>query len=640
MTKHHHRLVSVISLLILGALFYFSDYRLDNIRAGTGDNISGYAWSSNIGWISFNCTNSSSCGNADYGLRVDNATGLFSGYAWSPNIGWVSFSQPDLSGCPSVPCEARVSGGLTGAYPKQVTGWAKVLSTNNWMSLRGNISPISIIESGSGAGLHNGVALAIGSDGLPIVPYLQIFASKLKFAECGNHQCSAGNFITDVASTPSGAGNINVAIGSDSFPVITYVDSQSGEVRAIKCGNSSCSSGNSINLIEDLNSSTAANSIFIGSDGLPIVAYVSPQERKLKIAKCGNSACSSGNTITTIDPGGMEGSYIKSYDSPSISMSSDGRAIVSYLETGQNYKLKVIKCGNSLCNSGNVTTVVDGSGVSEFNSLILGSDGLPIIAYQDWDPNRVLKVVKCGNSSCSSGNSITTVDSAGAVGLYPAIAIGADGMPIIAYQDSTSYPYDLKFAKCGNAACTSGNIITKLNSPRHDGYYNKIAVGADGLPIVAYRDVGNDSVSVFKCREAGCTSVSEIAYGVQLESSGDFIGWSWESTDIGWLSWSGASYGVHASAIVLSVTKPGDGSGTVTGPGINCGSDCSETISAGTQVTLTAVPEPGSVFTGWTGCDSVTFDNKCVVTVSASRTVVANFKKSAVPSQIKEVRPQ
>jgi len=548
MTKHHHALVSLLSLIILGALFYFSDHQSKNIQAGTGDNLSGWAWSSNIGWISFNCTNSASCSNLDYGTRIDSVSGLFSGYAWSPNIGWISFNQSDLSGCPSAPCEARLVGGLSDPYPKQVTGWAKVLSTGNWMQLRGGVSPISIIEAGSGAGLHTGVALAIGSDGLPVVPYLQVFASKLKFTECGNHKCSAGNFIADVVSTPSGAGNINVAISTDSLPIITYVDSQSREVRAIKCGNSTCNSGNTVSLIEYVNSSTAANSIVIGSDGLPAISYVNPSVRNLKFAKCGNAACSSGNTITTIDPGGMEGPSLKSYDSPSIAMGSDGRAIISYLETGQNYKLKVIKCGNSLCNSGNVTTIVDGSGLSEFNSITIGSDGLPIIAYQDWDPNRVLKVMKCGNASCSSGNTVTTVDNAGAVGLYASIAIGTDNLPIIAYQDSTSYPYDLKFVKCGNSSCSAGNIITKLNSPRHDGYYNKIVIGSDSLPIVAYRDVSNDSVTVFKCKEPACTSVLNTEYGVQVESGGEFSGWSWESTDIGWLRWADPgvpSYSVH-----------------------------------------------------------------------------------------------
>lgn len=41
------------------------------------------------------------------------------------------------------------------------------------------------------------------------------------------------------------------------------------------------------------------------------------------------------------------------------------------------------------------------------------------------------------------------------------------------------------------------------------------------------------------------------------------------------------------------------GGGTVTGPGINCGSDCNEQIEDGTNVTLTAVPDSGRSFIKW-----------------------------------------
>jgi hypothetical protein len=63
---------------------------------GTG-NLSGYAWSENVGWISFSCENTSSCGTVDYGVIID-FDGLFDGYAWGENIGWINFemiSQPD-----------------------------------------------------------------------------------------------------------------------------------------------------------------------------------------------------------------------------------------------------------------------------------------------------------------------------------------------------------------------------------------------------------------------------------------------------------------------------------------------------------------------------------------------------------------
>jgi hypothetical protein len=37
------------------------------------------------------------------------------------------------------------------------------------------------------------------------------------------------------------------------------------------------------------------------------------------------------------------------------------------------------------------------------------------------------------------------------MGLYNSITIGADGLPVISYQDGTNL--DLKVAKCANAFC-------------------------------------------------------------------------------------------------------------------------------------------------------------------------------------------
>ena len=51
----------------------------------------------------------------------------------------------------------------------------------------------------------------------------------------------------------------------------------------------------------------------------------------------------------------------------------------------------------------------------------------------------------------------------------------------------------------------------------------------------------------------------------------------------------------------LKVVKPGKGAGSVTATGISCGPDCTEIFDDGTVVSLTATPEPGSVFGGWSG---------------------------------------
>jgi len=74
----------------------------------------------------------------------------------------------------------------------------------------------------------------------------------------------------------------------------------------------------------------------------------------------------------------------------------------------------------------------------------------------------------------------------------------------------------------------------------------------------------------------------------------------------------------------LTVTKSGTGSGTVTSnpAGITCGADCSEAYDYNTVVTLSATPDPGSTFAGWSG-DSDCSDGQ--VTMTADLTCTATF---------------
>jgi hypothetical protein len=77
----------------------------------------------------------------------------------------------------------------------------------------------------------------------------------------------------------------------------------------------------------------------------------------------------------------------------------------------------------------------------------------------------------------------------------------------------------------------------------------------------------------------------------------------------------------------LSITRTGTGSGTVTSvpAGIACGTDCTETVAAGTQLTLTATAAAGSSFAGWSGGGCSVTATTCTVSVSANTTVTATF---------------
>ncbi|MHA2612028.1 MAG: InlB B-repeat-containing protein, partial [bacterium JZ-2024 1] len=83
----------------------------------------------------------------------------------------------------------------------------------------------------------------------------------------------------------------------------------------------------------------------------------------------------------------------------------------------------------------------------------------------------------------------------------------------------------------------------------------------------------------------------------------------------------------------LTVNKAGNGSGTITSTdgNINCGSNCSETYPYGSSVTLTATPDPGSSFDGWSG-DPDCSDGQ--VTINANKTCTATFVQEEI------VRPE
>jgi len=89
------------------------------------------------------------------------------------------------------------------------------------------------------------------------------------------------------------------------------------------------------------------------------------------------------------------------------------------------------------------------------------------------------------------------------------------------------------------------------------------------------------------------------------------------------------------SSYLLTVLKSGSASGLVTsGDGdIYCGDVCSHLYYDGTQVTLTATPAQGAVFTGWSGCDSSS-GNVCTLEVTDDHTVTAIFN---VPSALRFV---
>jgi len=66
----------------------------------SGSAFSGWAWNDQIGWISLDCNNTGTCATANYQVSVSG--GEFIGWAWNDVVGWISFNCVNTSSCPTV----------------------------------------------------------------------------------------------------------------------------------------------------------------------------------------------------------------------------------------------------------------------------------------------------------------------------------------------------------------------------------------------------------------------------------------------------------------------------------------------------------------------------------------------------------
>jgi hypothetical protein len=84
-------------------------------------------------------------------------------------------------------------------------------------------------------------------------------------------------------------------------------------------------------------------------------------------------------------------------------------------------------------------------------------------------------------------------------------------------------------------------------------------------------------------------------------------------------------------SLALNATS-GSGAGSIDGDleGVECSSSCEPEVRSAAEVTLTATPEPGSAFTGWSGA-GCTGTGDCTVQMTEARSVSASFEELSGP---------
>ncbi len=397
---------------------------------------------------------------------------------------WVCASMPSLP----APCSVGQSLTLTSSGELQCVG-----------------GPTTAIRVDSVDAVGQASRIAIGTDGFPSISYYDQTNSAIKMAKCGSAGCSGANSIVSIAPTGGNLSQVysSIAVPADGRPVMSYHNVTTTALMFVRCANAACTGVNTPVTLDNAGfSSGSVNSIAISSaDGFPVVSYMALPAHAgspsvLRVYKCSNADCSAG-TATDVDaPVGVSVGLQNN-----IAVPADGLPVISYWEVVAR-NLRVAKCSTASCAGVATITLHDVGEESGGNSSIaIGIDGLPVVAYTGGViAAPTIKVLKCATATCASGT-IALVDSS-VNASAPSIAVPADGLPVISYYDQTNTR--LMTVKCGNASCSASNTFTVVDAAGSIGRYNSIAIAADGLPLMAYNDETAGDLKVYKCANAFC----------------------------------------------------------------------------------------------------------------------------------------
>jgi hypothetical protein len=346
--------------------------------------------------------------------------------------------------------------------------------------------------------IENSGNVILGQDGLPFFTYYSTQAQYFNVVHCNNLDCTDYVRTTPLRSLGYYVGEkTSVILGPDGLPLISInVGNNNPGLIYLRCTNLDCTTYTTALVNTD---AVIWNSISLGGDGLPLIVYISSVDGytyQLKAAHCNNLDCTS-STTTTIDNA--------HYWSIGSATGVDGLPLFVYTRYlgGTSFLLATGHCNTFDCSSYITSTVDAGYIVGKEPSLVIGIDGLGLLTYGDDQLGRDLHTGHCVDIACTAITK-AVVDTDRTVGNYSAVAIGADGLPIITHQDS--YYYYLKVSHCMDIPCTRATSLILDNSGPYTGpgYRPAITIGSDGNPFIIYYSERDGGLRMIHCGNAFC----------------------------------------------------------------------------------------------------------------------------------------
>jgi len=315
-----------------------------------------------------------------------------------------------------------------------------------------------------------------------------------------------------------------MAIGSDGNPVITYYDSSTGNLKIGFCSNRFCNPNGFTSkvLYSSLGNPGKQPAIAINNQGNPVVVFGSGTSAKeLDIVTCLDARCV--NTQTEY----VGANTFTSLRDASVMMGSNGFPQIAYITQDNSglKQLQIVSCQDVTCSSASPPIEVDIDTDVREVSMVLGTDDNPFLLYTKELPGNFsafygLMTYHCVDSDCSTAVSPSPYD------LAPAgvnedkkaidIMLNIYGNPIFSYFVDDGFNTVLRIGSCNDVGCLLPNSAKVLNSiplfygdmPFSSITRGGLGVGAPVHPTIFYRDGEQGGLKAVGCFDQICATPS------------------------------------------------------------------------------------------------------------------------------------
>lgn len=184
------------------------------------------------------------------------------------------------------------------------------------------------------------------------------------------------------------------------------------------------------------------------------------------------------------------------YDVFGVALHDDGRpAVVVHAEGNE---LRLLTCDDPSCVSFTNQLITDRFYATDASAIVIGPSGNPIIGGRR-------ELFLCDDPLCESATSVG-LPLFGEAQQY-SLAMTSDGRPVVAVIDELITVVQelwLRIIVCRDASCSS---FTTTSLPADAAEQVSLAVIDGARPVVSFRDLVDDNLSVGVCADAECTSI-------------------------------------------------------------------------------------------------------------------------------------